>query len=83
VSETVPEEPVNLNCADTVCPQTDSNRHWADFENGSVGCCDQRKQVTDEGHIACKTPYLTVASTRAVRLQYGYKSPPVAGVTPG
>ena len=27
-----------------LCPQSDSNRHWADFKNGSAGLCDQRKR---------------------------------------
>jgi hypothetical protein len=65
------------------CPQSDSNRHWADFKNVSVGYCDQRKQVAKTSHIGCKRAYLGVAGTDAVRLRYGTKSPPVAGVKPG
>ena len=55
----------------------------ADFKNGSVGFCDQRKQVAESVYNACKTPYLRVARGVAVRLRYGLNSPPVAGVTPG
>ena len=50
----------------------------ADFKNGSVGFCDQRKQVAESVYTACKTPYLRVARGVAVRLRYGRKSAPVA-----
>ena len=60
------------------CPQSDSNRHWADFKNGNASFCYQQKQVAETQHIACKTPYLRVARTVAVRLRRGYKSLPVA-----
>jgi hypothetical protein len=62
------------------CPQSDSNRHCTDFKNVSVGYCDQRKQVAETRHIGCERAYLGVAGTDAVRLRYGSKSPPVAGV---
>jgi hypothetical protein len=34
-------------------------------------------------HIACTTGYLVIADTAELRVRYGRKSPPVAGVTPG
>ena len=64
-------------------PQSDSNRHWADFKNVGVGYSDQRKQVAETSHIGCKRAYLGGAGTDAVRHRYGSKSPPVAGVKRG
>ena len=48
------------------------------FKEDSVGTCNQRKQVAEGSYIACEMPYFCVASTVAVRLRYGYESPPVA-----
>ena len=53
------------------CPQLDSNRHWADFENGIVAFYDQRKQVAEPAHIACKAADVLLAGMVAVRLRYG------------
>jgi hypothetical protein len=44
---------------------------------------DQAKRLGGTAYIPCETTNLAVAGTVPVRLQYGYKSPPVAGVTPG
>jgi hypothetical protein len=38
------------------CPQSDSNRHCADFKKVRAGYRDQRKQVAKWQHTACKTP---------------------------
>lgn len=44
---------------------------------------DQPEQFNLMNQIACPAANLVVASTVPVRIRYGYKSPPVAGVTPG
>jgi hypothetical protein len=42
---------------------------------------NQAKQLACSRHIACKIANLSAAGTVEVRLRYGYKSPPVAGVS--
>jgi hypothetical protein len=37
-----------LTCSFAQCPQSDSNRHCADFKNDSAGQCDQQKQVAKQ-----------------------------------
>jgi hypothetical protein len=41
------------------------------------------KTVSGIAQIACAEPVLAVIRAVAVRLEYGFISPPVAGVTPG
>src|SRR6476660_3237611 len=50
-----------------LCPQSDSNRHCADFLSARVGVSGQQKQVASGEHIACTTRYLAIAGTTAVR----------------
>ena len=60
-----------------------SNPRPTDYESGSVGSCDQHRYLAETPHIACETADLCVADAEAVRLRYGPRLPPVAGVTPG
>ena len=50
-----------------LCPQSDSNRHYADFLPALVGVSGQQKQVANGEHIACTTRYLAIAG----RPRYG------------
>jgi hypothetical protein len=68
-------QPQNGATSDYLCPQSNSNRHWADFKNDSVGICGQRKQIAEARGNACKTTYLPVAGTATVRGRYGLDSP--------
>ena len=54
-----------------------------DYESPIRHGRDQAKRLAETAKIAWTTPDLAVASTVPVRIRYGYKSPSVAGVTPG
>src|SRR5262249_26798914 len=40
------------------CPQSDSNRHCADFKDGSMGVRDQQRLMAEQVDIVCKATHL-------------------------